>query len=65
MYARAVAAALRASFGPSLLSGIHSASKDDVATELFDRRVYESVRVANRPLFDWYLAVLTIAAPSR
>ena len=64
IYARAVAAALRASFGPSLLGGIPSASQDDIATELFDRRVYESVRVANRPLFDWYLAVLTIASPS-
>lgn len=62
-YARAVSAALRVSFGPSLLAPVDQARRAQVEAELFDRCTDAVIR-AGGPLFRWHLAIITIAAPS-
>ena len=64
-YASAVAAALRVSFGPSLLQGLDADRRAVVATELFDRHLAGAIAAAPPgPWFDWRLALLLVAKPA-
>jgi hypothetical protein len=61
-YPAAVAAALRVSFGPSLLQDLDPDRRDTVATELFDRHLAGAIAAQRpEPWFDWRLAVMVIA----
>jgi hypothetical protein len=63
-YPATVAAALRVSFGPSLLRGLDPDRRTTVATELFDRHLAQAIAAQQpEPWFDWRLAVLVIAKP--
>jgi len=63
-YAATVAAALRVSFGPSLLQGLPPDRRAAVAAELFDGHLAQAITAAPpAPWFDWRLAVMVIAAP--
>lgn len=62
-YARAVSAAVRVSFGPSLLATIEPVRRGDVEAELFERFT-DAVADAGGPVFQWHLAAMTIAAGS-
>jgi hypothetical protein len=65
-YASAVAAALRVSFGPSLLEGLDPDRRAVVATELFDHHLATAIAAAPPgPWFDWRLALMVIAKPAR
>jgi hypothetical protein len=64
-YPAAVAAALRVSFGPSLLSGLDPDRRAAVATELFDHHLARAIAAQPPgPWFDWRLAVMVIARPA-
>lgn len=61
-YAATAAAALRVSFGPSLLRGLDPHRRAAVGTELFDHHLAGAIETAPpEPWFDWRLAVLVIA----
>ena len=61
-YPATVAAALRVSFGPSLLQDLDPDRRATVATELFDRHLaYAIATQPPGPWFDWRLAVMVIA----
>jgi hypothetical protein len=61
-YAAAVAAALRVSFGPSLLAGLDPDRRPSVAAELFDGHLARTIAAEPpAPWFDWRLAVMVIA----
>ncbi|MDL5159745.1 hypothetical protein [Actinomycetospora termitidis] len=63
-YPGAVAAALRVSFGPSLLQGLDPDRRAAVATALFDDHLARAIAAAPPgPWFDWRLAVLVVAKP--
>jgi hypothetical protein len=61
-YPTAVAAALRVSFGPSLLQGLDPDRRASVAGDLFDRHLADAIAAQPpEPWFDWRLAVMVIA----
>jgi S-adenosylmethionine-dependent carboxyl methyltransferase len=63
-YPAVVAAALRVSFGPSLLEGIDQDRRAAVAAELFDGHLARAIAARPPgPWFDWRLAVMVIAKP--
>ncbi|NMO92750.1 hypothetical protein [Actinomycetospora sp. TBRC 11914] len=63
-YPATVAAALRVSFGPSLLAGLDPDRRATVAAELFDGHLARAIAAQPpEPWFDWRLAVLEIAKP--
>jgi hypothetical protein len=63
-YAATVAAALRVSFGPSLLHGLEPERRATVAAELFDGHLARAIAAQPPgPWFDWRLAVMVIARP--
>jgi hypothetical protein len=63
-YPARVAAALRVSFGPSLLGGVEPERRATVAADLFDRHLAGAIAAAQpEPWFTWRLAVLTISKP--
>jgi hypothetical protein len=65
-YPAAVAAALRVSFGPSLLQDLDPGRRSAVATELFDGHLARAIASQTpEPWFDWRLAVMVIAKPRR
>jgi len=60
-YPATVAAALRVSFGPSLLGGLGPDRRSAVATALFDHHLAEAIAAQRpEPWFDWRLAVMVI-----
>lgn len=64
-YLDAVAAAMRVSFGPSLLSGLPPDRRAAVAAQLFDHHLAEAIAAQDpEPWFDWRLAVMVIAKTS-
>jgi hypothetical protein len=63
-YPAAVAAALRVSFGPSLLQGLDPDRRPAVAADLFDGHLARAIAARPpAPWFDWRLAVMVIAKP--
>lgn len=60
-YPAAAAAALRVSFGPSLLQGLHPDRRSTVASQLFDHLAESIAAQQPEPWFDWRLAVMVIA----
>jgi hypothetical protein len=63
-YARAAAAAVRVSFGPSLLASVPSDQREALSVRLFDQAFAEAISSEPaEPWFDWHLALLSIAAP--
>lgn len=63
-YPATVAAALRVSFGPSLLQGLDPDRRGAVAHALFDGHLARAIAAAPpAPWFDWRLAVMVIAKP--
>ena len=63
-YAQAVAAAIRVSFGPSLLAPVPDDQRQALAARLFDDALPAAIEAEPaEPWFDWHLALLTIAAP--
>ncbi|MFC5138319.1 hypothetical protein ACFPK1_08775 [Actinomycetospora rhizophila] len=61
-YPATVAAALRVSFGPSLLQELDPDRRATVATELFDRHLAGAIATERpEPWFDWRLAVMVVA----
>ncbi|MEJ2866681.1 hypothetical protein WCD74_02835 [Actinomycetospora sp. OC33-EN08] len=61
-YAQAVAAAIRVSFGPSLLQGLEPQRRKTVATALFDDHLARAIATAPPgPWFEWRLAVMCFA----
>lgn len=65
-YARAVAAAVRVSFGPSLLAPVPADQRDGLSARLFDDALAAAISAQPaEPWFDWHLVLLTAAtAPS-
>ncbi|MDD7940133.1 hypothetical protein PHK61_17055 [Actinomycetospora lutea] len=64
-YADTVAAALRVSFGPSLLQGLDPERRSAVAAELFDGHLARAIAAqAPEPWFAWRLAIMGIARRS-
>lgn len=60
-YPATVAAALRVSFGPSLLDGLRPDRRPAVATALFDQYLAQAIAARRpEPWFDWRLAVMVI-----
>jgi hypothetical protein len=63
-YPAAVAAALRVSFGPSLLQDLDPQRRGTVATALFDGHLARAIAAQPpEPWFDWRLAIMEIARP--
>lgn len=63
-YPATVAAALRVSFGPSLLCGLDQDRNRIVAAELFDGHLARAIATQPpEPWFDWRLAVMVIVKP--
>ncbi len=63
-YAATVAAALRVSFGPSLLQGLDPDRRSSVGAELFDGHLARAIAAEPPgPWFEWRLAVMVIAKP--
>lgn len=63
-YAAAVAAAIRVSFGPSLLAGVGEDRRPAVEAELFGRRYPDAIADRGVSLFAWRVAILAIASPA-
>jgi hypothetical protein len=62
-YADRVVEALRVSFGPSLLAPIQAHRRPAIEAELFSR-VRSAVEDEGARLFEWHVAIMTIAAES-
>jgi hypothetical protein len=63
-YAQAVAAAIRVSFGPSLLAPVPADQRETLSVRLFDDALPAEIEAEpGEPWFDWHLALLTVAAP--
>ncbi|WP_018331874.1 hypothetical protein [Actinomycetospora chiangmaiensis] len=61
-YAQAVAAAIRVSFGPSLLHALEPQRRETVAAALFDDHLARAIAAAPPgPWFDWRVAVMCAA----
>ena len=63
-YATAVAAAIRVSFGPSLLAGLDDDRRPAVESEVFGRRYPQAIADRGGSLFAWRLAILAVTSPS-
>lgn len=65
-YARAVAAAIRVSFGPSLLAPVPADQREALSARLFDDALAAAISAQPaEPWFDWHLVLLTVTAPTR
>jgi SAM dependent carboxyl methyltransferase len=63
-YARAVAVAVRVSFGPSLLAPVPADQREPLSARLFDDALATAISgQPAEPWFDWHLALLSISAP--
>jgi hypothetical protein len=64
-YARAVAAAVRVSFGPSLLASVPATQRPELSRRLFDEALVAAVSgQPAEPWFDWHLVLLTVTSPA-
>ena len=60
-YARAVAAAIRVSFGQPLLQGLDPQRRATVSAALFDDHLTRAIAATSGPWFGWRLAILCAA----
>lgn len=60
-YGRAAAAAVRVSFGPSLLQHLEPPRRETAATALFDDHLAAAIASTPGPWFEWRLAILCAA----